>query len=277
MEELLAQANLVADSVEKPDILDAIVGAMLRTVHRGMRAKVSYFPAVWQNASEADIKTMQEMMFSKIKHCITAKVLYCANLPWHGIHLSVADVVQAFLIIIQTRGSLVWGEACKTYEMAWLSQADGQWNTYVHKTYKGVQVTDEQCKAFIQNVWESLPGAAVERVQRNRKRAADNEAVMKAQSTQIDAMQGMMKAQEKLVQELVRHQGQVSRSSSSSGSESESEDGSRAPKPPAKAAAPKAAPKAATPKAAPKAAATKAATPHAPGTVLMKQAQVQKK
>ena len=72
MERLLAEANQVADDADKPDILDAIVSAMLRTVHIGMRVKTSYFPAVWNNATADAIKGVQEMMFVRLNHCITA-------------------------------------------------------------------------------------------------------------------------------------------------------------------------------------------------------------
>ena len=256
MERLLAGANHVAENADKPDILDDIVAAMLRTVHIGMRVKTSYFPTVWNNATADAIKIVQEMMFVKIKHCINAKVQYCENLPWHGIHLAVADVVKAFLIIIQTRGSLVWGDACKSFEANWLSQADGQWHKYVHTAYKGVQVTEEQCKAFMQNLWEALPGSMTERVTRSRKRVGDTEAKLKEQTAQIDAMKGLMKAQEQRMAEFARNQGQVSRSSSSSSGNSSASDSegraAKAPKVAPKAAAPKVAPKVAPPKAAPK-------------------------
>ena len=127
--------------------------------------------------TDAVLLELQEEMFFKIKQNINAKVDYCASWPWHGIHLTLNDICEAYFVIIQTRGSLVWSNLCKNLDVAWLSKADGRWFAYVHTTYKSTQVTPEQCRAFVQGIWEALPGAAVTRRQGTRKRVTDNEEV----------------------------------------------------------------------------------------------------
>ena len=236
MESLLARVNLVTEQTLAPDPLDPIVHALVEKTRWALRTQKSIFPPdnAWIFPPDDEVKALREEMFIKIKANILAKVAHCELFPWHGIKLTMLNVCEVYLIILEARNSLVWTEACIKFDKNWLSKADGEWRKYVQKQYKESQVSLEQCKAFVQLVWEALPGTMVVRRQGSRKKAAEHEATIVKQGTEISELK------QTLTKFIAKQNEPHSSSSSSSSSEDEDAPATKV----AKKAAPKAAPKA---------------------------------